>query len=68
MPGEQQRAGLRDLSALLESQDQALVQKQMRADISLHLDSAARRALPYHTPPQSVKPRTGSVMSQFYSR
>ena len=53
----------RDLGALLESQDQASVQKQMRADILLHLDAAASRAPPYHTPPQPVKPRTGSVMS-----
>ena len=38
----------------------------MRADILLHPDAAASQAPPYHTPPHPVKPRTGSVMSQFY--
>lgn len=63
MPSQQQGGGLRDLGALLESQDQASVQKQMRANTYLHLDASASRAPPYHTPPQAVKPRNGLVMS-----
>jgi len=44
-----------------------LILGRRRSDASRHLDAAASRAPPYHTPPQAVKPRAGSVMCEFYS-